>query len=794
MTQPFENCRLAHPYWLSTIRAVQLPTLTSSDIPESVREDFAVVIQSIQSGALLAAGTAVERVRSVVGRETPAAEFLAIAASLIRLQAGDLPGARGLLDEAALTRPRSAAVHQARGVVRLRLEDHAGAVESFTTCVSLDPDRGEVWAALAVINALERNHSATEQAARQALRLGSQQHGLVPLALMQATYLQGKPVEGAMDFSSLEEPGEARVAEWLAGFPAVNTAEMVHRHGRPVYFVYADHNYVIEHAIPLLLSLGELGTHAAVHLHVANPGPGLGVILSRLREAMGTVPLHVSTETVPVEQYAAPSIYHSCIRFVRMYQLCMASDSPVIMLDADTLVRRNPVPLVAGPPTDVVVSRSMHDPLWSMCFGWYLQIQPTPRARAYLAQVAAFILDNLRKGTARWFLDQTALSVCFGRSSQKVQFSELPLDAASTRDYSGTEYFWTAVNEDKHGDNAHTREKHRLRATYGFEPEALERMARSEPIRAGDSRPAVRQAEHGSAPSTQFPTWSPWHDLAVASRDFLQARLERREDAAAALEAVHFHLVMAFAYSAQFKLYDVCRGQVIDGPFRGMRFPPPRPAAALADLVPVAGGAFNIAGLLLGSYESELHAAIDTLLATTRYHMVVDVGCSLGYYAVGIALRQPAARVHARDTNPAMLAHVRDLATLNGVESRVSVGGIWQAGDFRALQGLRGLVFCDIEGAELELLDPLAAPELLDCDIIVEMHDVFDPRISRILQDRFRESHQIEIVTNNGPRPALPPEAAVLTRHERSALLADLRLGPTPWAIMTPRRRHEKAK
>jgi len=288
--------------------------------------------------------------------------------------------------------------------------------------------------------------------------------------------------------------------------------------------------------------------------------------------------------------------------------------------------------------------------------------------------------------------------------------------------------------------------------------------------------------------------WSPWFDLAVASRDFLRARIERRDDAVAALEALHFHLVMAFAYSAQFKLHDACRGQVIDGPFRGMRFPPPRPAAALADLMPVAGGAFNIAGLLLGSYESELHGAIERLLRATRYETVVDVGCSLGYYAVGFALRQPMAHVYARDTNPAMLAHVRDLATLNGVESRVSVGGVWQAGDFRVVQGLRGLVFCDIEGAELGLLDPLVAPELLTCDIIVEMHDCFDPHISRILQDRFRESHQIEIVRNNGPRPALPLEAAVLTRQERSALFADLRLGPTPWAIMTARSRHEEAK
>lgn len=282
--------------------------------------------------------------------------------------------------------------------------------------------------------------------------------------------------------------------------------------------------------------------------------------------------------------------------------------------------------------------------------------------------------------------------------------------------------------------------------------------------------------------------WNPYPDLAAATYSYLRACIERREDSAATLEAVHFHLVMAFAYSAQFKLYQACQGRVTAGPFRGMLFPPPRTAASLDDLMPVAGGAFNIGGLLLGSYEAELHEPIETLLSTSRYDTVVDVGCSLGYYAVGIAMRQPSAYVHARDTHAAMLEHVRELAAINGVAERVSVGGLWRPDDFQVVRGRRALVFCDIEGAEFGLLDPAAAADLLDCDIIVEMHDVFDPRISQTLQDRFRATHDIVIMANNGPRPALPSEAATLTRHERSALLADLRLGPTPWAIMTARK------
>lgn len=501
MTGPYERCRLACPYWLSTIRSVHLPPVTDADIPAAARGDLAVVAQAIQTSSLPSAALAVERARRLVDLGTQAGAFLAVVSSLIRMNTGDLIGAQRVLDEAAALHATSAALHQARGVIRLRQQDFVGAVESFSTCVQLNPEAGDAWGALAVIHALEQDHAAAEKAAREALRLNALQEGLVPLALMQATYLQGKPVEGAMDFSSLVERGEARVAEWLEGFPPINVDHMVHRHGKPVYFIYADHNYVIEHAIPLLLSLKETRSDSAAHLHVANPGRGLRTILARLRNTLGGMPLQVSTETVMVEQYALPSVYHSCMRFVRMYQLLTMSESPVVMLDADVLVRRNPVPLVEQPPTDVVVSRSPHDPLWSTYYGGYLQVNPTAAGRAYLGQVAAFILDNIRKGTARWFLDQTALAVCCDALKSQARFATLVDGATRAQDYTGDEFFWTAVNENKYGDNPHTREKRRLRATFGFEPAILEQQEQFELAGPPGRQMVVRAGDDDLAPA-----------------------------------------------------------------------------------------------------------------------------------------------------------------------------------------------------------------------------------------------------------------------------------------------------
>ena len=49
---------------------------------------------------------------------------------------------------------------------------------------------------------------------------------------------------------------------------------------------------------------------------------------------------------------------------------------------------------------------------------------------------------------------------------------------------------------------------------------------------------------------------------------------------------------------------------------------------------------------LLGSYESELHQVLNQILETD-YQNVIDIGCAEGYYAVGLALRLPNARVYA---------------------------------------------------------------------------------------------------------------------------------------------------
>ena len=71
--------------------------------------------------------------------------------------------------------------------------------------------------------------------------------------------------------------------------------------------------------------------------------------------------------------------------------------------------------------------------------------------------------------------------------------------------------------------------------------------------------------------------------------------------------------------------------RVLNGPFQGMNF---HSAASEGCLVPK----------LLGCYEQPLHPFLEAAFARD-YDVVLNIGSAEGYYAVGLALRMPGARI-----------------------------------------------------------------------------------------------------------------------------------------------------
>lgn len=189
---------------------------------------------------------------------------------------------------------------------------------------------------------------------------------------------------------------------------------------------------------------------------------------------------------------------------------------------------------------------------------------------------------------------------------------------------------------------------------------------------------------------------------------------------------------------------------------------------------------------LLGCYEQELHPYL-TSLSERGYDAILNIGAAEGYYAIGLARLFPNARVHAYDTNADSHPVCRELAARNGVSDRVDVGSTFAGQDFAGFDGLRTLVFCDIEGAERDLLDPVEYPSLRNMDIIVELHELFEDGVSSEVADRFRDSHDVDLVAHGGRDIKLPSCCDHWGHLDQLLAIWEWRSGPTPWAVMIAR-------
>lgn len=174
---------------------------------------------------------------------------------------------------------------------------------------------------------------------------------------------------------------------------------------------------------------------------------------------------------------------------------------------------------------------------------------------------------------------------------------------------------------------------------------------------------------------------------------------------------------------------------VLEGPFRGMRYP--KRSLLNRDGIP----------LLFGTYELELHPVIEEV-ASNRYDCIVDVGSAEGYYAVGLALRTKTP-VHAFDCEPRERHYLREMARLNGVGELVRTGSWCDPKVLsRLVGGHRCLVISDCEGFEFDLFNDECAAAARASDLIIELHEDGSEKGPRNkLLKRFQGTHINQIIT-----------------------------------------------
>jgi hypothetical protein len=213
---------------------------------------------------------------------------------------------------------------------------------------------------------------------------------------------------------------------------------------------------------------------------------------------------------------------------------------------------------------------------------------------------------------------------------------------------------------------------------------------------------------------------------------------------------------------------------VVGGPFAGMKYALQATGSALLPK-------------LVGSYEAELHGSALEHILSTSYDTVVDVGCAEGYYAVGLALKLPSTtRIYAFDTAYEAQLLCRALASINNMEQKIVVSGFCDTGTLQSTLNGRSLVICDCEGYEIDLLQPTAAPLLVQSDILVELHETSQPGLTKTIWERFRATHNILAIDTQERSTADYPTIAFLRSDQQRLALAEFRPFPQQWLFMTP--------
>lgn len=224
------------------------------------------------------------------------------------------------------------------------------------------------------------------------------------LMVVSALYRLGGCPDSFIDFRPLADtlyrPDSERY-QWLIE-PANNSKTTV--------LVGCDKAYFSAHGLPLLLSIFNTNrSELNVHFHIYNCDAGLEQQISGLREAMPELGISLSSEAFRTGK--ADKVHYASRRLVFLPHALKKIASPVLLLDADSLVRK---PWSALKETleakDLLLTWDENAPFWESILAAFIYSEGGEPSAKYFAIVARFIDINLQNNNAEWFLDQIALA------------------------------------------------------------------------------------------------------------------------------------------------------------------------------------------------------------------------------------------------------------------------------------------------------------------------------------------------------------------------------------------------
>ncbi len=214
------------------------------------------------------------------------------------------------------------------------------------------------------------------------------------------------------------------------------------------------------------------------------------------------------------------------------------------------------------------------------------------------------------------------------------------------------------------------------------------------------------------------------------------------------------------------------------GPFKDMKYPDFQAHGS------------SIYPKLLGSYESELFDIINHILEQP-YENIVDVGCAEGYYAVGLARSMPNVRVYAYDISDDALKICKRMAELNNVSEQIVLRNECTPQELATFNfGKKSLIVCDCEGYEIELFTKENISNLINTDVLIELHDGKNEFISPYISELFASTHDTNIIrsVNCFSKAKDYAETKDLNDFELKTCLEE-RGGIMEWFFLTPKKK-----
>ena len=221
------------------------------------------------------------------------------------------------------------------------------------------------------------------------------------------------------------------------------------------------------------------------------------------------------------------------------------------------------------------------------------------------------------------------------------------------------------------------------------------------------------------------------------------------------------------------ELHRSAHGEVQNGPFKGM---------TVTNEASWCGG--DLGSKIIGCYEEELHDVIEKAIVRNP-GIIINIGCAEGYYAVGLARRAPKAKIYAFDIDQAAQGVCRKNSAENGVLQQMFIGGECKDKDLINLCGddANRLIVIDCEGYERHLISDDVIGKLLHCDLIIECHDFMDRSITPTLVNKFRNSHDIELIEEGARNPSQYPLLKSLSSYDRWLTICEFRPEVMSWLV-----------